>query len=208
MPFLILIIFSVLVVGTSIENSKKIKTEKEITKIETIKIVPKKPNPLKVKIEPKKIESVQKDIKPEPKDLKPKEPEVTKEELKPEVEKLEPVKNEINVQPKEPIPVIQSLRPETLTEELKKTDVINEPKNNWLKITLYIIGSILFFLLGRNLYSRFKKNLPTNAQNNFQRKEFKEVVESDSSEQQTENEQVQSDSSEQQTENEDETNNK
>ena len=75
-------------------------------------------------------------------------------------------------------------------------------------MSLYILGTILTFLLGKNLYSRFQKNSPSDGENNFQRKEFKQEVQTDSTEQQPDNEEVQTDKTEQQPDNEDENNNK
>ena len=69
-------------------------------------------------------------------------------------------------------------------------------------MSLYILGTILTFLLGKNLYSRFQKNSPSDRENNFQRKEFKQEVQTDSTEQQPDNEEVQTDSTEQQPDNE------
>ena len=171
----------------------------EKTVIETITPESKKIEPIKEEIKLKpvkeetKLEPVKEKIKPEP----------AKEEvkLKPVEEEIkrEPIKEEIK-----PEPIKEEIKPEPVKEEVKELVNLENEETNWIKLILYVLGSILFVVMIRYFYTRQKNNSPSsNNVSDYMRREFKEEVQSDTTEQPAQ-EEVQSDTTEQQSVEDDE----
>ena len=162
----------------------------EKTVIETITPESKKIEPIKEEIKLKpvkeetKLEPVKEKIKPEP----------AKEEVK-----LKPVEEEIKREP-----IKEEIKPEPVKEEVKELVNLENEETNWIKLILYVLGSILFVVMIRYFYTRQKNNSPSsNNVSDYMRREFKEEVQSDTTEQPAQ-EEVQSDTTEQQSVEDDE----
>ena len=185
MAFFFLFVFGALVVENTTNMSALTSVEVEKVQVETNKVVEKKSPLIEVKSEPKKQEPIKEEVK-----LTPKVQEPIKEEVKTLEKKADPIKEEIK------------------SETVKEIDSPDETGTSWLKLVLYIMGPILIIVLGKNLYSRIKNNSLSNKQNDYMRKEFKEKIQPETTEQQPTEEEAQPETTEQQPTEEDESNNK
>ena len=117
-------------------------------------------------------------------------PTVAKEEVK-----LEPIKEEV--------------KPEPVNEEVKKLNTLEEEETNWLKLVLYAVGIILAIVTGKYFFSRQRNNSSSvDSTANYMRTEFKEEVQSDTTEQEPTQDQVKPETTEQEISKEEENNNK
>ena len=104
--------------------------------------------------------------------------------------------------------VISKIKP-----DIKKQEQIKEVENsvkqntNWLKLALYILGSIFAIFVAKIIYSRVRSNPPLNNASDYMRTKFKDEVSSDNTEQQPAQEEVSSDNTEQQPKEEDDNKN-
>ena len=195
---LILALFFSLIVAADINKT----TEKaQIEKVE-IQVSAKKPT----------VKEIIETIKPKPikEEVKPIQSEPIKEKVKPV--QSEPIKEKVKSIKPEPIKEvakIDSKEPELIKEEVKEASNLNEDKTDWLKLAFYALGFILFIFSGKYIYSRFQKNSSTSSSSSYMRREFKEEVEKDTTDQEpTEEETRQSDTTDQEPAVEDEDSNK
>ena len=199
MAFFFLFVFGALVVENTTNMSASTSVEVEKVQVETNKVVEKKSPLIEVKSEQKKLEPIKKELKPEPKKQEP-----IKEEVKLTPKVQEPIKEEVKTLEKKADPIKEEIKSETV----KEIDSPDETGTSWLKLVLYIMGPILIIVLGKNLYSRIKNNSLSNKQNDYMRKEFKEKIQPETTEQQPTEEEAQPETTEQQPTEEDESNNK
>ena len=123
----------------------------------------------------------------------------TSVETKPELKTVEPIKEEVKLETKTPEPI---------KEEVKDTNELNTTGVDWLKLALYLLGSVLVIATGTYLYRKQSNNSLSNSASDYAGKNFKEEIKADTTEQQPIEEEVQSDTTEQQPIEEDENNNK
>jgi len=170
MGALFVIIISFLIAGGLNDKPSNKKQKEEITQISSNNPIAKKMPTEAIILEPKKMEPVQEVVKPEP----------VQEEVKPE-------------------PVQEEVKPEPVQEEVEKLISLEKEGTNWFKLILYVLGSILFVVIGKYFYSRKKNNSSSSSSmTDYMRSKFKEEVQSDTTEQQPAQEEVQSDTTEQQ----------
>jgi hypothetical protein len=121
-----------------------------------------------------------------------------------EPKKMEPVQEVVK-----PEPVQEEVKPEPVQEEVEKLISLEKEGTNWFKLILYVLGSILFVVIGKYFYSRKKNNSSSSSSmTDYMRSKFKEEVQSDTTEQQPAQEEVQSDTTEQRSVEDDENNKK
>ena len=189
MGALFVIIISFLIAGGLNDKPSNKKQKEEITQISSNNPIAKKMPTEAIILEPKKMEPVQEVVKPEP----------VQEEVKPE-----PVQEEVK-----PEPVQEEVKPEPVQEEVEKLISLEKEGTNWFKLILYVLGSILFVVIGKYFYSRKKNNSSSSSSmTDYMRSKFKEEVQSDTTEQQPAQEEVQSDTTEQRSVEDDENNKK
>ena len=112
-------------------------------------------------------------------------------------------------EPKKMEPVQEEVKPEPVQEEVEKLISLEKEGINWFKLILYVLGSILFVVIGKYFYSRKKNNSSSSSSmTDYMRSKFKEEVQSDTTEQQPAQEEVQSDTTEQRSVEDDENNKK
>ena len=180
MGALFVIIISFLIAGGLNDKPSNKKQKEEITQISSNNPIAKKMPTEAIILEPKKMEPVQEVVKPEP----------VQEEVKPE-------------------PVQEEVKPEPVQEEVEKLISLEKEGTNWFKLILYVLGSILFVVIGKYFYSRKKNNSSSSSSmTDYMRSKFKEEVQSDTTEQQPAQEEVQSDTTEQRSVEDDENNKK
>ena len=115
-------------------------------------------------------------------------PTVAKEEVK-----LEPIKEEVKLEP-----IKEEVKPEPVNEEVKKLNTLEEEETNWLKLVLYAVGIILAIVTGKYFFSRQRNNSSSvDSTANYMRTEFKEEVQSDTTEQEPTQDQVKPETTEQ-----------
>ena len=119
----------------------------------------------------------------------PKEPEPIKVEVQPDLKEPEPIKVEVQPDLKEP---------SLIKEEVKEIESSNKQNKSWLKLVLFILGPILAIIIGKHLYSKIRNNNTTKSTSEYMRREFKEDIQTDTTEQQPAQEDIQTDTTEQQ----------
>ena len=168
------LIFSFLVVGNTNSKLEKVEVEEKKTQVIANTAVKKNPDTLKKKLELEKSVSIKETIK-----LESKVAELVKEEVKPEL-----VKEEV--------------KPELVKDEVEEVKISIKPKTDWFKLALYILGPIFVVVIGKYFYSKTRNNTSKRSTTDYMRREFKEEVQPDNTEQQPAQEEVQPDNTEQQ----------
>jgi C4-dicarboxylate-specific signal transduction histidine kinase len=192
MGIIFAIIFGFIVVE-NISSKTEITTEEKKTQVALKKDLEKKTNVLETNPKPKKPVPI-KEVKPEPKKLEP------IKEVKPEPNKLEPIK-EVKPEPKKLEPIkevkLEPKKPELIVEAVNEIQKENNQGTGWLDKVLYIFIALLIIGGGKFLYSRFRNNSSSNTVSDYMRKEFKEEVQSETTEQEPAEEELQSETTEQ-----------
>ena len=120
------------------------------------------------------------------------------------------IKKEIEIKPtKEKVAselIKEEVKPELIKEEVNETKNLDEQGLGWLKLFFYIMGPIFLIILGKYFYNKIRKTPQSSNTTDFLRKNFKEEVQPDNTEQQTPLEEVQPDNTEQADTEEDENN--
>ena len=115
-------------------------------------------------------------------------PTVVKEEVK-----LEPIKEEVKLEP-----IKEEVKLKPVNEEVKKLNTLEEEETNWLKLVLYAVGIILAIVTGKYFFSRQRNNSSSvDSSANYMRTEFKEEVQSDTTEQEPTQDEVKPETTEQ-----------
>ena len=177
------LMFGLLSVDIIKDNNLK-EEEKERIQISIDKTAEKISTSVETKPELKKVEPIQEEVKLETKTLEP-----IKEEVKLETKIPEPIKEEVKLETKTPEPI---------KEEVKDTNELNTTGVDWLKLALYLLGSVLVIATGTYLYRKQSNNSLSNSSSDYAGKDFKEEIKADTTEQQLIEEEVQSDTTEQQ----------
>ena len=173
MTFFIAIILGLLVAGNINDNqSKTIQKLKKTTQISTNNILKNKSTSLQ--IEPKSNKS---------------EPVI--EEVKAVDKKPEPIVEEVKVVDKKPETIVEEVKVEPTKQDIKDVDNSDESLVNWLRLVIYMLGSILVIVTGKYLYNRIKNKLPVTSKSSFTRTEFKTEVQPETTEQKLNQEETQ-----------------
>ena len=167
MVFFIAIILGMFVAGNINDNqSKTIQKLKKTTQISTKNILKNKPATLEIERKPKKLEP-------------------TVEEVKVADKKSEPIVEEVKAVDKKPEPTSEEVNVGPTKQDIKEVDNSDESSVNWLRLVLYMLGSILVIATGKYLYTRIKNKLSVTSKSNFIRTEFKTEVQPETTEQET-----------------------
>ena len=135
-----------------------------------------------------------------------KNPDTLKKKL--ELEKSVSIKETIKLESKVAELVKEEVKPELVKDEVEEVKISIKPKTDWFKLALYILGPIFVVVIGKYFYSKTRNNTSKRSTTDYMRREFKEEVQPDNTEQQPAQEEVQPDNTEQQPNEEDENNNK
>ena len=218
MVFFIAIILGMFVAGNINDNqSKTIQKLKKTTQISTKNILKNKPATLEIERKPKKLEPTVEEVKavdkkPEPivEEVKAvdKKPELIVEEVKAVDKKPEPIVEEVKAVDKKPEPTSEEVNVGPTKQDIKEVDNSDESSVNWLRLVLYMLGSILVIATGKYLYTRIKNKLSVTSKSNFIRTEFKTEVQPETTEQETTQQEEQPETTEQETTEQEDENNK
>ena len=201
MTFFIAIILGFLFAGNINDNqSKTIQKLKKTTQISTNNILKNKSTSLQIEPKSNKSEPVIEEVKAVDKKPEPiveevkvvdKKPEPIVEEVKVVDKKLEPIIKEVKVVNKKPEPIAEEANVEPTKQDIKDVDNSDKSLVNWLRLVIYMLGSILVIVTGKYLYNRIKNKLPVTSKSSFTRTEFKTEVQPETTEQKPNQEETQ-----------------
>ena len=187
MTFFIAIILGFLFAGNINDNqSKTIQKLKKTTQISTNNILKNKSTSLQIEPKSNKSEPVIEKVK-----VVDKKPEPIVEEVKVVDKKPEPIIKEVKVVDKKPEPIAEEANVEPTKQDIKDVDNSDESLVNWLRLVIYMLGSILVIVTGKYLYNRIKNKLPVTSKSSFTRTEFKTEVQPETTEQKLNQEETQ-----------------
>ena len=113
------------------------------------------------------------------------------EEVKAVDKKPEPIVEEVKVVDKKPETIVEEVKVEPTKQDIKDVDNSDESLVNWLRLVIYMLGSILVIVTGKYLYNRIKNKLPVTSKSSFTRTEFKTEVQPETTEQEPNQEEIQ-----------------